>query len=136
MMVYRLRCSAGHDFDAWFRDSAAYDAQSAAGVVECPLCGDTHVHKAPMAPFLGKSRHARDEDTGRRLLRAIDALREHVESSFEYVGERFAEEARRIHSGQEEERGIYGEATQDEAADLAADGITVLPLPRLPRRDT
>lgn len=140
MIVYRLRCADGHQFEGWFSDGATYDRQSAAGDVACPVCGDAHVRKAPMAPRLAKSRDgdgARDGhavEAARQFVHAAEKLRREVEEKCEYVGERFAEEARRIHYGETEKRGIYGEASHEEAVGLHDEGIEVYRLPR-PRRD-
>ena len=147
MIRYDLRCAGGHAFDGWFRDSAAYDAQAAAGDVACPMCGDTAVDKQLMTPRLpAKSNrtsgpgpsapvalHAglRDERT-RKLADMIRELRRHVEQNADYVGDRFAEEARRIHYEESGSRGIYGEATLEDARELLEEGIAVTPLPRPP----
>ena len=121
MILYTLTCSSGHDFEAWFRNGDAYAEQAEKGVIACPECGDSQVRKAPMAPSLGKG-VARRQD-------ALAELRSVVESQFENVGGRFAEEARQIHYGEAEMRPIYGEATADEVRDLLAEEIPVLPLP-------
>lgn len=147
MIRYDLHCGKGHAFDGWFRDSAAYDAQAAVGDVACPMCGDTAVEKQLMTPRLpAKSNrssgprppepvamHAglRDERT-RKLAGMVRELRRHVEQNADYVGDRFAEEARRIHYEESEARGIYGEATLKDARELLEEGIAVAPLPRPP----
>jgi len=139
MILYQLRCAKHHEFETWFRDSATFDAQSRKGAVECPFCGDTKVVKAPMAPRLAKS-HDREAAEGRarevanEIIQAMARLRRHVEENCEYVGGRFPEEARRIHYGEAEQRGIYGEATREEAVELKEEGVEVYPLP-LPRRN-
>ena len=128
MIVYDLRCGQDHGFEAWFRDSAAYDAQVAADKVLCPVCGSSKVEKALMAPNLGRSRKggekapdtapdtgpdkAPQEDAGAaEIRRSLLELRRQVEANCDYVGEQFAEEARRIHFGETDPRGIYGETT-------------------------
>ncbi len=143
MIRYDLACSKGHPFDGWFRDSAAFDDQAAKGDVTCPVCGDTAVAKQLMTPGIpvkGNRKpdkpvamHAglRDSKT-LALVEAIRELRRHVEENAEYVGDKFAEEARKIHYEETDARGIYGEATPDEARELLEEGITVAPLPRLP----
>ena len=142
MIRYDLTCKDGHSFDGWFRDSAAYDAQAANAQVACPVCGTTSVAKQIMAPNI-PAKSNRKEAPGRvftapadpraaSLVKAMRELREHVEKNAEYVGQRFADEARRIHYKESEARGIYGEATSKEASDLAEEGIEVHPLPRLP----
>jgi hypothetical protein len=132
MILFSLRCTADHRFEGWFRDGAAYDRQSAAGEIACPDCGDTRVEKAPMAPRLAKRHPAPSPAQVRRALRE---LRHQVETSCDYVGERFAEEARRIHYGEVAARGIYGEASTDDAKSLADEGIAVARIPWIPRED-
>ncbi|MEO5338297.1 MAG: DUF1178 family protein [Magnetospirillum sp. WYHS-4] len=135
MIHYQLKCDSGHEFEAWFRDGATYEAQAVAGDVACPYCGDTHVAKAPMAPNIatGTQRREMAEDRARQvadqILKAVDRLRKHVEQDCEYVGERFAEEARRIHYGESEERGIFGEGSEEDAADLREEGVEFYRLP-------
>jgi len=148
MIVYALRCDSGHGFEAWFKDAASFDSLSAAGEVACPDCGSIAVAKAPMAPNIARSRGAaalpvpvethpkpeprpaaeRKERLG-ALREALLALRRHVEATHDYVGDRFAEEARAMHDGAAAEREIYGEATLEEARDLLEEGIPVAPLP-------
>lgn len=144
MILYRLRCRASHDFEAWFLDSATFDRQAAAGDVSCPYCGTTKVGKAPMAPRLATATVDRDATPKRespaetragevaaRILDAVEGIRERVEETCDYVGDEFAQEARRIHKGEAEERGIYGEATTAEAEELDDEGIKVYRLPFL-----
>jgi hypothetical protein len=148
MIRYDLRCSKGHAFDAWFRDSMAFDALSAAGQVACGICGDTGVEKVLMAPALGRRRKAPApaEETAppaapalsappdNPVHRALVELRRKLEQEATYVGPRFAAEARRLHAEDRAEP-IWGEATAEEARALIGDGIAVAPLPPLPRRD-
>ncbi len=137
MIRYALACDRGHAFEAWFGSSDDYDAQAARGLVECPLCGSREVAKQIMAPAVagtkGKSAIALPPEGMRRMMReAMGKVREHVESNFDYVGDRFAREARDIHEGRSEERGIYGEATPAEVRALKQDGVSVAPLPPAP----
>ena len=155
MILYQLRCSGDHLFEAWFRDGAAYDQQAAAGAIACPACGDTAVAKAPMAPRIARGGRG---DAGREagkdiggadkatrtyahatsadMRKALTELRRQVEESCDYVGDAFAEEARKIHYGEADEHNIYGEATDDEAEELADEGIKVGRVPWLPRTDS
>ena len=169
MIRYALRCEQGHAFEAWFRDSAAYDAQRAAGLVACAVCGVNAVDKALMAPAVATraatpgapTTGAATTGTGAPPVaaspptthpgaamvpalsappespaaRAMAALRAHVEKTADYVGPRFASEARRIHAEGGAERAVWGEATPAEARALAEDGVPVAPLPWLPKRD-
>jgi len=149
MIVYQLRCSNGHEFEAWFRDSATYDRQSKDGDVACPHCSDTHVCKALMAPNISPSRsrqvevpgendraEARAREVAEKILQAVGEIRGHIEENYDDVGEEFAEEAKRIHYGESEERGIYGQATDEEAEELDEEGIEFYRLPNPPRRDS
>ena len=134
MIQYSLHCPKGHQFDAWFKSAAAFDEQKARGIVTCAVCGDDAVEKAPMAPAVARSDQGRvslsaahpDAAKFRELLRAY---RQKVTSEADYVGDKFAEEARKIHFEEVEARGIYGEATRDEVVALVEEGIDFLPLP-------
>jgi len=133
MILFELRCAQHHHFEAWFRDGAAYESQAAAGAISCPVCGDSAVSKAPMAPRLVHSRgEPAPPDPDRvagEVRRALLLIKKQVEENCDYVGDRFPEEARRIHYGEAEIRPIYGEATRDEARDLTEEGVAVCPLP-------
>lgn len=140
MIVFDLACSEGHRFEAWFHSSAAFDEQAEAGVLVCPLCRDTRIAKAPMAPRVARGSPApaplpdktpETKDLGPTLAR----LRGAIEANCEDVGKRFAEEARRIHFGETPARGIYGEASSEEAAGLRDDGIDYQVLPWWQRRN-
>ena len=135
MILFALRCAADHEFEGWFRDGATFDRQSAGGKISCPQCGDISVTKAPMAPRVARSRSAETAPSPVELRKALQELRRHVETNCEYVGERFAEEARRIHYGESDPRGIYGEASADDAKDLADEGIEVSRIPWVPPTD-
>lgn len=138
MILFKLRCKAGHEFEAWFRDGATYDRQAARGQIACPDCGDTTIDKAPMAPRLARSAKEAAPPTPpspERLRQMLQELRRQVESQCDYVGERFAEEARRIHKGEAPSRGIYGEATDEESRALDDEGIEVARIPWVPPSD-
>lgn len=162
MILFELRCGEGHGFEAWFRSGDAYDAQAAAHEISCPICGDTRIGKAPMAPRIAKGRRdaGRGTDRGvdgradggkgpeekaepsarevkaREMMRGLAELRRKVEESCDYVGDRFPDEARRMHYGEIEKRGIYGEASHDEAAELAEEGVSFSRIPWLPRTNS
>ena len=131
MIVYSLHCPKGHAFEGWFRDSGAFDAQSADGKLVCPVCNSRKIEKAPMAPALanavGERKSAPDEL--RKARQFVTGLRKYVEANAEFVGPKFPEEARKIHYGESEERHIYGEATIKEARELIEEGVDVAPLP-------
>ena len=137
MIRYALRCAAGHGFEGWFGSSSAYDDQAAHGLVECPVCGSAQVGKAIMAPAVSgtRSREAPEVPPARMremFRHAAREVRRHVLTEFDDVGPRFAAEARAIHEGQAEERGIYGQATPAEVKALKEDGVAVAPLPSDP----
>lgn len=129
MIRYDLRCDNGDEFEAWFGSIADYDKQAEAGLVECPHCGSKHVTKAPMAPAVRTSR-AKEAQKERAVAMAMAAkVREHIKDNFDYVGDKFADEARKMHAGESDERAIWGEATPEEAEALAEEGIPASPLP-------
>jgi len=157
MIRYRLKCEKRHEFEAWFADSTAYDRQAKRREISCPKCGNTRVEKALMAPAIAK-RTVRRKRTAKpaepaaasaqavaqaqtethrlaahgELAAAMRKMRAEVEAKSEYVGPRFPEEARKIHYDEAPARGIYGEATHEEAQALAEEGIDFFPLPPLP----
>ena len=179
MILYNLRCHEDHVFETWFRDSAAYDSQAEAGVIECPVCGSNKVAKAIMAPHVTKSagrgrsrgeegptsaptdagapaartpvanspvanspvsgattKAMRETEQSAKVRRALQELRRQVEESFDYVGPEFAEEARKIHYGETDERPIYGETSEEEAQELEEEGVSVSRIPWLPRENS
>ena len=147
MIRFALTCEEGHEFDAWFSSGSSYDEQIEADAVTCPACGSTHIRKAPMAPAVLKGRGGvaktepqpdapaadGESEAGQRQTYAfLKGLREHLKANADDVGKDFAQEARKMHYGESEERNIYGEATADEAKSLNEEGIPALPLPKLP----
>lgn len=138
MILYNLRCAHEHGFDAWFRNGSAYDDQAAAGEIACPVCGDTRVTKALMAPRIAASRSREVSEEVARMAAMREMLREmraKVEATCEHVGDEFAEEARRIHYGETEHRDIYGNATEEEYGALTEEGVPVARIPWLPPSD-
>ena len=150
MILFDLRCRDGHRFEAWFRDGAGYDAQAAAGEVACSVCGDTDITKAPMAPRIAKGRRG-DPSAGRGseptaggdgapaatdAVRRLAEMRRHIQDNCDYVGDRFADEARSIHYGDCERRDIYGEATDAQANELADEGVEFSRIPWPVRTDS
>lgn len=135
MIHYNLRCAEGHDFEAWFRSSAAFDEQRTAGRVSCAVCGSPDVEKAPMAPSVRGGREAPLTRPASPAEAALAELRRQIERTSDYVGPGFAAEARRIHEGEAEKRAIWGEASRDEARALRDDGIPVTPIPWMRRSD-
>ncbi len=152
MIRYDLICDKGHEFDAWFSNSDAYDTQVRRGYVECSHCGTNKVEKQIMAPNIpAKSNKKVDvapqaipqtipqtmmtppaDPRMQAMMQMMREMRKHVEANAENVGNKFAEEARKQHYNETEKRGIYGSATPDDARALIDEGIEVLPLPVLP----
>lgn len=143
MIRYDLVCTHGHAFDGWFPDSDSYETQARRGLLACATCGTAEISKQLMAPRIGLKSNRKDEakapvfsapadPRARALLRMMRELRQTVAKNADYVGDRFAQEARRIHYEEAEQRGIYGEATADDARSLVEEGIEIHPLPRLP----
>jgi len=123
MILFTLRCASGHEFEAWFRDGEGFETQQNAGEITCPHCGDSQVEKAVMAPNIGRSRDKAPPISPAQMRAALVELRRQVETNCDYVGERFAEEARRIHYGEADPHAIYGEASTEESRALADEGI-------------
>jgi hypothetical protein len=139
MIRFALRCAAGHAFEGWFSDSAAFEQQSASGALACPVCGGSDVRKGLMAPAIATDRRKEVKVAAHvppvpepEALAMLRKIRAHLTENAEYVGNRFAEEARRIHFDEAEKRGIYGEATSEEVRALAEEEIEFHPLPVLP----
>ncbi len=132
MIRYALRCPTDHRFEGWFPNSGSFDDQCRAGTLRCPMCGDTKILKAPMAPSVTRGRSDAGTVDPMQVLRALRSM---VEATCDNVGGNFAEEARKIHYGEIEPHGIYGDATQDEAAELAEEGIDIAALPWVPLPD-
>lgn len=134
MILFDLRCSAGHDFEAWFKDGAAYEEQVQEAAVSCPLCGDRQVAKALMAPALSSGQRVEPERAA-KAVKLWRKVQDHIEKNFDHVGTGFAEEARRMHYGEADKRNIYGEASKEDAKELRDEGIEVGQVPWLPRHD-
>lgn len=137
MIRFSLVCDNDHEFEAWFRSNDDFDTQSRRGFVECPACGSQKVGKALMAPSVSTGRKKEQialamGEAQKQALAQLKALAEKVRENADYVGDKFAEEARKIHFGETEARGIYGEATLDEARSLAEDGVEFMPIPVFP----
>ncbi len=140
MIKYALICDQDHEFEAWFGSSDDYDKQRKRGFVDCPLCGSNKVEKMLMAPGVSGTKKSADVDVPMTTMpqmpaEMVEKLREikkHVEANSENVGDKFPEEARKIHYGEAEARGIYGKASIEEAASLAEEGVEVMPIPDLP----
>jgi hypothetical protein len=150
MIRYALVCAKGHSFESWFQNSSAYDKQAKRALVTCPVCGTAKVEKEIMSPRLGGSRKreeapAPSNETSNdktpvamvspqehELRKKLKDLREHLTKNADYVGQKFPEEARKMHYGEIDHRSIYGEASPDEAKKLHEEGVEFHPLPVLP----
>ena len=140
MIKYRLSCSDGHEFESWFRSIADFDTQSHAGDVACPLCASTEITKQPMAPAVVSNRSitprsaptTTDSRVNTEMLGMLRAFKKAVVENSEDVGTGFADEARKIHFGEAEERNIRGSSTMDEARALAEEGVPFGIVPPLP----
>lgn len=140
MIKYALACDHDHPFEGWFSVSGDFDDQRARGLIECPYCGSKAVKKQITAPAVTGTKaqraHAPAEaptaQSQQLMMQAMGEMRRHVEETFDYMGDKFADEARAIHEGKSEERGIYGEATPAQVRDLVEDGVPVAPLPPKP----
>ena len=124
MIKYNLKCENNHNFDAWFSDSSNFEEQNKKNLIFCPKCNSTKVEKNIMAPNIGskKQSYTNALKTEKNYEKIIKNVRKHVEKNFEYVGDKFADEARAIHYGEKEEREIYGETSVEEAVDLIEEG--------------
>jgi hypothetical protein len=137
MIRFSLACHNEHSFDGWFRNSEDFEKQKKRGLIACPDCGSTGVEKALMAPSVSTGRKrekvalAMDAEQ-KKALAQLKALSEKLRENADYVGDKFAEEARKIHFGEIDARGIYGEATPEEAKSLADDGVEFMPIPVFP----
>ncbi|MEO9827400.1 MAG: DUF1178 family protein [Paracoccaceae bacterium] len=158
MIRYALKCESDHSFESWFKSADAFDALVAKRMITCPECGSDHVEKSLMAPGVRASRDtpsAPETDQTKetavepgvsqnvmtnapdpKLAEAIKTIRDHVEKNSDYVGDKFAEEARAMHDGDTPHRPIYGEAKVEDAKKLIDDGVPALPLPFIPRQKT
>ena len=137
MIRFTLICDRDHEFEGWFRNNDDFDTQQTRGLVDCPRCGSRKVGKALMAPAISTGRKKETMTLAmsaeqRATLAQMKALAEKMRENADYVGDKFAEEARKIHFGEADPRGIYGEATADEARGLLDDGVEFMPIPVFP----
>jgi hypothetical protein len=144
MIVFDLLCPNDHEFESWFQDSAAFEKLAKAGHVACPICGDTKISKSLMAPAVSGTKKKSNEKMAisakaaqqmGQYMEAVKEMREQVEKNCDYVGEKFPEEARKMHYGEAETRNIYGEATDSEADALKEEGVEVQRIPWTPSED-
>jgi hypothetical protein len=139
MIRYALSCEHDHEFEGWFGSSADYDDQQVRGLLECPVCASKAVRKQIMAPSVSGTKRNKTEagpPTRAMMMEAMSRIRRHVVENFDDVGDSFAKEARAIHEGKSEVRGIYGQATPQEVKGLVEDGVPVAPMPPEPPKKT
>lgn len=147
MIRFTLWCEQEHSFEGWFRNNDDFDGQKSRHLIECPVCGSAKVDKALMAPSVNTSRRQsvrQEQDSGsetvtlaqgdeqRKAMQELRNLTHKMRENSEYVGDKFADEARKIHDGERDQRNIYGEATVDEARALMDEGIDFMPIPVFP----
>jgi hypothetical protein len=150
MILYQLRCGKDHEFEAWFKDGQTCDRQLVRKTVECPACGNRKITKALMAPRIGSPEKKQQANVPAKptpetqhpmsvmasaMRRHLQEVRAKVEENCDYVGDKFSEEARKIHYGETDPRGIYGEATDQQHQELVEEGVEVARIPWLPRSD-
>ena len=137
MIRFSLTCQNDHSFDGWFRNSDDFDKQKKRGLIGCPQCGSTRVEKALMAPAVSTGRKRETmalamDAQQKEAIAQLKALSKKMRENADYVGDKFAEEARKIHFGEADPRGIYGEATPEETKGLVEDGVAFMPIPVFP----
>ena len=142
MISFNLSCDKDHEFSGWFSSSSNFDEQVAKGYVTCPVCDSHKVTKSLMSPQVSTGRQkekvalASQDLTRQEIARQMKELHDKMTEGAEDVGQRFPEEARKIHYGEAEERGIYGQANAEQVEELADEGIEIMPLPQLPELDS
>ncbi|MEM8540367.1 MAG: DUF1178 family protein [Pseudomonadota bacterium] len=140
-MKFQLECKNNHAFEGWFRSNDDFEKQQKHGLLECPICGTHEVSKTLMAPSVatGRSKEkiavAAGQAAQQQMMAKMMELAKEVKSKADNVGEKFPEEARKIHYGESEARAIYGKATTDEVSELVDEGVDILPLPDIPEDD-
>ncbi len=137
MIRFSLCCDHDHDFDGWFRNNDDFEKQKKRGLVSCPVCQSSKVEKALMAPSVQTARKSEKVALSmsaeqKQLMGKLRELTDKMKENADYVGDKFPEEARKIHFGETDPRGIYGEASPDEVKDLLDDGVEIMPLPTIP----
>jgi hypothetical protein len=140
-MKFQLECKNNHAFEGWFRSNQDFDQQQTRGLLECPMCGTHRVSKTLMAPSVATGRSkdkiavAAGQAAQQQVMAKMMELAKEVKSKADNVGEKFPEEARKIHYGESKPRAIYGKATTDEVSELVDEGVEILPLPDVPDDD-
>ena len=130
MIKYSLECNQSHTFDAWFSDSLNFEKQNKNNQISCPNCSSLKIKKSIMAPSIPSKNYKSNllNEKKDKVEVVLSKVRKHVEDNFDYVGDKFADEARSMHYGEKEEREIYGETTIEDAVDLIEEGVNVKPM--------
>ena len=135
MIIYSFGCSEVHNFDAWFFSSKAYEDQVQDSLVLCPLCNSREIKKNIMSPNIGKKGNkSHTNNDVKKIEVMMNKVRKHVEKNYEYVGEKFPEEARAMHYEEKESKDIYGESSIEEAKELIEEGIDIHPIPGINKK--
>ena len=136
MILFDLKCSFDHVFEAWFKDSNEFNKQRKTKLITCPVCEDTQITKSLMTPNVGKKSNASKstKTLNKTLINKISKFKKEIEKNFEYVGEKFTDEAKKIKYGETEERPIYGEANLEQTKELIDEDISFTPLPWAPSK--
>jgi len=131
MILFDLKCSNSHSFEAWFKDSKEFEKQKKKKLINCPICEDNIINKSLMTPNVGKKSNSKNNKKAinKTLVNKISKFKKMVEKNFEYVGESFSEEAKKIKYGEAKDRAIYGEANLEQTKELAEEEIDFQPLP-------
>jgi hypothetical protein len=138
VIKYSLNCDNGHGFEAWFKNGEDYETQKKRGFLECPVCGSSNVSKSLMAPSVATSRKREERAVTvsnarqQEIMGKMRELARELKKNSDNVGEKFAEEARKIHFGETDPRAIHGQATSEEVSELLEEGVEFMPLPDLP----
>lgn len=131
MIKYSLKCDKDHSFEAWFSDSLNFEKQNKKKLISCPSCSSLEITKNIMAPNISSKKKNSNKINQKKdkVEMVLNKVRKHVENNFDYVGDKFADEARSMHYGEKEEREIYGETTIKDAVELIEEGVNVQPMP-------
>ncbi|MDE0780440.1 MAG: DUF1178 family protein [Alphaproteobacteria bacterium] len=134
MISFNLICTHDHEFEGWFQKSSDFERQAKKNLIECPVCGDARIEKSLMAPTIGakgevRARRIEKAEQSKQLRKMLGKVRDYVETNFDDVGDEFPDEARKIYYGESEDRAIYGNASEEEAKDMAEEGVPVGRLP-------
>ena len=131
MIVFDLKCSNNHVFEIWFKDSKEFNKQAKKGLISCPVCEDNNVNKSLMSPNLTAKSNSKNikKTINKTIINKISKFKKTIEKNFDYVGDSFTEEAKKIKYGEAEDRGIYGEANIEQTKELIEEEIEFQPLP-------